>query len=968
MNYYIKSNFGKLKEVNGEELKQGYNAFTSIESLLDKYTLDYLEDSIIFLDSKTVIKYKDIKTLINSSKDVNYNEDESYKPTGSLEITNSRISWATNFKDVTINNSSVYCIRGSELLKENVNGTGKWTEEIKSVGKAQVKDSSIDYLEGFSNVNVENSNVNMIMALNKNYYTVAGYQKDEEINNLKTKYDSTSVSGTITTSLNEKATGSVTIKNSQVDYINGYSNITITDTGVSYYIASGGKYTDKETYTFKTNKDGKVTIDYTYNGSGTASNTLKVMNSYIGSVDGFSTVTLLNSSSGSIESNGVYKGVYKDQNLFDSVDDALYFYENRSYGEKIKLESEDIGQGSGSVTVKLDKNAIDNINVGGIKYFNKVNVSGYGDLEVYIEGNIKTLYEKNKDKSDSINASDYRYREFKATGSVTLSNNVTVDGSIANYEKVSITNGYVNGSIIAYEVNDDFFDPIKEIDYDFFRSGYAKLEATKNADGSYKFIGEAKATGTVTLKDAFVKGNVEGFAKVTLTNSEVHGGIFGGTNGTYTESYSEKTGEEKFDKVIKSSNTLIATNSFISEISNFGTVKLTNCNVYDSIYGVSIPSNDYEEYNTPTGNFTFAIDSKTATEEMYTIGGIERFSNVKISGFADFKKGKFVTAKVEGNISGNGSLEIKNDVWVNGGLFGFNKVTITTAQIDEGIYVEPWNDDEVCAIGSATINDATIIGDISGYKTVKITDANIGGIDGLNTQGTTATLSNVDITSGIFGVQKVTFTKGCELGSFTGTDYDDTFTINKGSCVELSSSLYFGKGNDKLVLNGTLVLNESIDFNEIELESISGNGVIAGSSEVIENSDFFDDPKSKIVYANLGYTSEDFKGKDVELADNTEKKAAVADWDWESEYNCYVLDGWLGKDVDIEDTCDWLKFTAEFDGTVTFNDLGSMDELKVNGTVVDSFTFDVTKGTSYKICVTRNEEDSTCYVATMVER
>ena len=966
MNYYIKSNFGKLKEVNGEELKQGYNAFTSIESLLEKYNPRRTE-KIIFLDSKIVINdlYDDWLNLY-SSKDVDhYVEDESYKPTGSLEVTNSTIWYANNFKDVTINNSRAEGILGGEFLdvdKENANGTGKWTEEIKSVGKAQVKDSSIDYLEGFSNVNVENSYIDSIIAITTVGYPVVGYKKDEEINNLK--INSTSVSGTITTSLNEKATGSVTIKNSEVCCIRGYTNVTITDSTVPNEIFSLVTHTYKDTYTFKTNKDGQVTIDFTYNESGTTSNTLKVTNSSLENVDGFSTVTLLNSSSGRIQTNIVFKTVYKEQNLFDSVDDALYyFYEDRSYGKQIKSEGEDTRQGSGSITVKLDKNAIGNINVDGINYFNKVDVSGYGNLEVYIEGDIKTLYEKSKDKSDSINDSDYIYRELKATGSVTLSNNVTVDGNIKNYEKVSITNGCVNGSIIAYEVNDDFFYP-----NDFFRSGYAKLEATKNADGIYKFIGEAKATGTVTLKDAFVKGNVEGFAKVTLTNSEVHGGIFGGTNGKYTESYSEKTGEEKFDKVIKSSNTLIATNSFISEISNFGTVKLTNCNVYDSIYGVSIPSNDYEEYNTPTGNFTFAIDSKTATEEMYTIGGIENFSNVKISGFADFKKGKFVTAKVEGNIFGNGSLEIKNDVWVNGGLFDFNKVTITTAQIDEGIYVEQWNDDGVFAIGSATINDATIIGDISGYKTVKITDANIGGIDGLNTQGTTATLSNVDITSGIFGVQKVTFSKGCELGSFTGTDYDDTFTINKGSCVELSSSLYFGKGNDKLVLNGTLVLNESIDFNEIELESISGNGVIAGSSEVIENSDFFDDPKSKIVYANLGYTSEDFKGKDVELADNTEKKAAVADWDWESEYNCYVLDGWLGKDVDIEDTCDWLKFTAEFDGTVTFNDLGSMDELKVNGTVVDSFTFDVTKGTSYKICVTRNEEDSTCYVATMVER
>ena len=141
MNYYIKSNFGKLKEVNGEYLEQGYNAFTSF-SLLDNYSLKD-DDKIIFLDSKTVIEDLDDYLLdLYSSKDVDYyTENESYKSTGSLELTNSDIQEANNFKDVTIINSWAEDICGGEFLdvdKENANGTGKWTDEIKSIGKAKI--------------------------------------------------------------------------------------------------------------------------------------------------------------------------------------------------------------------------------------------------------------------------------------------------------------------------------------------------------------------------------------------------------------------------------------------------------------------------------------------------------------------------------------------------------------------------------------------------------------------------------------------------------------------------------------------------------------------------------------------------------------------------------------------------------------------------------------------------------------
>ena len=86
---------------------------------------------------------------------------------------------------------------------------------------------------------------------------------------------------------------------------------------------------------------------------------------------------------------------------------------------------------------------------------------------------------------------------------------------------------------------------------------------------------------------------------------------------------------------------------------------------------------------------------------------------------------------------------------------------------------------------------------------------------------------------------------------------------------------------------------------------------------------------------------------------------------YEGDPTLFILDGWLSKGTEIEDTCDWIKFTAQGNGEVSFFALGEADTLTVNGQKINDLTFNVSAGTEYKICVTRNEKDSVQYYATM---
>ena len=518
------------------------------------------------------------------------------------------------------------------------------------------------------------------------------------------------------------------------------------------------------------------------------------------------------------------------------------------------------------------------------------------------------------------------FNEYTAAGSVTLKDKVTVYDDITCYANVNIKNSSVN-DIIAWRSLEGLEGASTWAVVAFTPAyGYYKSQENYTTKGSSNTT-EYKAIGAVTLDNASA-GSISGFAKVTLKNNSTADDIVGGFNSKYTESYTEANDKFSSTYTVKSANNLVAENSVINgDVSGFGTVQLTNSNV-GSVSGVialteKITDTNYESVAKAAGKFTFTANAKTAASELYTIGNISDFKDVSITGVADVKKNIFIAVEVTGDIAGvnsdvigTGALTLKNNVLVKGNIENFNKADITN-----------------CNVLGRIANTAAV------------------------------TLNAANVFSGIDSVQKLTIANKCAIDSYNGTDFNDTVTLNKDSVLAVANGLNFGSGIDKFTINGTLILTSAIDFNNIGLENLTGSGVIVADSTVYANTIMQAGSKVKLV--NLGNTTAGFRGEKLENADNTAKKAVTADWD-ATEINVYELDGWLGKGLEIEDTCDWIKFEAWADGEITFNGLGAADTIDVNGTIyTGNATFDIVADTDYKICITRNEDDSVQYYATM---
>ena len=551
----------------------------------------------------------------------------------------------------------------------------------------------------------------------------------------------------------------------------------------------------------------------------------------------------------------------------------------------------------------------------------------------------------------------------------------------------NIKNSAISNKMIAYDLDDDtlmeFSDGLL-----FSRDNYAGYCKTSESCNAKKISvsRELKASGTVTINDSTIDTNagILGFAKVNISNCTIIANnidIVGGVNYKYTTTQTSKGYTHTESR--KSSSTLTIYNTDLSgKIDGFGTVKLSSVNFTGSIKGVKSSSYDSKKdeiSDTLNGTLSISIDSKSVGEDWVTyrvnsndgVYGdvISGFLNVSMSGLFDVKKFKFASLHVKGNIIGGcdgvalGKITLKNDTYVVGNVIGFKTVSLNLAQIDGDIGSMDFHGDSV------VFDDVTFNGNIINYKTVKISVANVNGdINGFGS-GSSVTLGDHGDISGIIdNVQKLTVNKGeCEIGSYHGTMGNDVVTIKKGALVVFTQGgLDFSGGEkDKLVVDGTMILNDSL----YGVESVSGKG------SIVTNSSNYDNIKealagSKVKVYDLGDNCLNFQGASEEKSDNSKKKAADADWDAVFDgMGGYKLDGWLGKDVDIEDTVDWFEFSTSEYGSVsrlTFEGLGSNDTVTINGEEIDHMAgYDLDSYTKYIVSITRNEQGSISYCARM---
>ena len=246
--------------------------------------------------------------------------------------------------------------------------------------------------------------------------------------------------------------------------------------------------------------------------------------------------------------------------------------------------------------------------------------------------------------------------------------------------------------------------------------------------------------------------------------------------------------------------------------------------------------------------------------------------------------------KIEGyatvNVNGGFVSEIVNNAY---------KLTETVKTVGDNAPAVNRNEQFIIS-GTANLTNFAEVSSISNFKTVKMSNSSV---------------------ENISNVQKVTISKGFNsIGSYVGTEGNDTLTVSKGAVLFLGSA-YFGYGKkDKLVNNGTVILTAGIDVADLP---ISGKGEIAASYGVWNEID------NNWNVLNLGATADGFRSTKYELADDTQKKAVK--WDLKSDYI-----GWLGNGVDVQDTVDFISFKNKQGGTLVISGSGFGDyDITCNG-------------------------------------
>ena len=334
MELYVKASFDS-KEGAGyfsqdgidEMLYVGMNAFDDLEDALEAANDG---DTIVLLDKTVSEKLEYL--YANGAITVEGGKRNESKGTQTSEATlNLTGAWddmpleisSVNFdlfKSVKIVNAYVGNISGGDVIdseKDNGNGTGKWVDEYKAVGKAHIGDDSHVQggIIGFNDVVLEDDAVvdgyitaiiNPMMANGNS----GGYKEEESSTIDQTKAD---ISGTYTYVATNKPAGSAKITEANAGGLVGYSTVTISDGSEiwsSVYRGLNSVKSYKATYSTKYGVVTKVEENSTVY---TASGTLTATDSYIsGEISNYSTVTLTNTSAGFIMRDMLVKNSAKN--------------------------------------------------------------------------------------------------------------------------------------------------------------------------------------------------------------------------------------------------------------------------------------------------------------------------------------------------------------------------------------------------------------------------------------------------------------------------------------------------------------------------------------------------------------------------------------------------------------------------------------------------------------------------------
>ncbi len=443
--------------------------------------------------------------------------------------------------------------------------------------------------------------------------------------------------------------------------------------------------------------------------------------------------------------------------------------------------------------------------------------------------------------------------------------------------------------------------------------------STKTADGkttdqkTISAVNDLSAAGSVTLKDGSFAGKIDGFSNVTISDAAA-GNITNFTSkdsksetAAYDEAKNSVTRKVTLSHTETASGTLKATNAVLSDVTGFATVTLKNVSYSGDFRRESADGGKYstvketlavktDKNGVVTGTYskteTFTRAGKfTATDSK--VGDIENFSTVTLDGSSAGAVSNFATARIvtKGTASWENAVDYGRPENYDIDLTSWDLAVTETGSLN----------------GSVTLKNGASADSVTNFRSV--------------------TLTAGEVTGAITNVNKVSASKGSNIiGSYTGSDGNDTLSIAKGAVLTAGEIVLTG-AKDTLALNGTLVMTGS----RLEAAKITGKGEIAAAGST------YDEIVSAVNFANIlklhGDISDNFRGSAYEQADNDWKKAVK--WDTAEEY-----DGWLGSWSGYTDGCDaidHIKFYAAADDTIDIQGIGAENWVLLDkkGNIID---------------------------------
>ena len=689
----------------------------------------------------------------------------------------------------------------------------------------------------------------------------------------------------------------------------------------------------------------------------------------VGDLDGFATVTLkegLIGSANGATSREAYTGETTSQ-MYQHSSGASLEAGNTFKGDYTRVSGGIVGYKS----IVLEN---------GARVVGNIDCDQYKDSDV-----VKTMQSGGKEYEQTLT------RENSTTPAATLTLKTAADvyGNVYGVKTANLTGG-------------------AEIFGDLEMNGWSEKETNKvTSNGKTKLFEQTWNSSdgmvggaTLSLNNAYLsddedtdwtEGSVYGATKVTMTDAEIAGDVYGGSSYFSSSIVAKGSKIQSAGSSILSGATINVDSNYAVEwnekdvevtsaagaftmtegmvggaISGFATVKLTGEPGYTTVGRV-------------TGGFTSALTSHAYKNQADTFAestkeGVLGTLNAAFVTFtdADILAERFANVTLTDCTGAGGAIwggfsEMSRNGIGNGANFAAASANAGSAAFNY----------QYAASGAVTATRTDLNGgDIINCATVTLTDCAVGNVDiepDYTVAKTALTLAGSNTVAGIGGFAAVTVKGGDTVADgYTDTTGSDTFTVNAGAGIALYAMSFQG-GDDKVTVNGTLRLLGGIR-NAAKL-TITGTGAIAvidGNYDAVKGT-LAAATVSGVELINAGETEGTvlaIRTRKEELADNTAKGAR--------NFEGTSMNGWLSGDTAGEgkfaDTEDWIKFKFEAgrDYAVTLEEDGRHGDVQVdlcrNGSVIRNVAwnggrFDIDEtalsaGTEYQLKLTTTENKS----------